>query len=289
MTLPNNHLRVICATFASASALIAGLGALPTASMAAGNEFVAHRAIYELSLGQSRGKSTVSARGRILYDFTGSVCEGYTLEFRQVSQLDNGEGKVTLSDLRSHTFEDGTAKTYNFKSENYLNQKLVDTVDGKAERRSGAGAGAIAVKLTKPKDKTLDLEATIVFPTEHVRRIVDAARAGKTILEFPVFDGSETGEKVYNTLTVVGREIGPERAVRDAAAGQKALAGMKRWPVTVSYFDRAGKSGEQVPVYAISFELYENGISRALVLDYNDFSIGGELTTLDIKDSKPCP
>src|SRR5262245_10607241 len=283
MTLPNHRLPLVSTTIAAAGVL--AFNALPGPASAAGDEFVAHRALYELSLATTRGKSTVAARGRILYDFTGSVCEGYTLEFRQVSQLDNGEGKITLSDLRSHTFEDGAAKIYTFKSENYLNQRLVDNVDGKAER----GVSAITVKLTKPKDKNLDLEASIVFPTEHVRRVIEAAHAGKTILEFPVFDGSETGEKVYNTLTVIGREIGPERPGSDPPAAKKALEGMKRWPVTVSYFDRAGKAGEQVPVYSISFELYENGISRALMLDYNDFSIGGVLTTLDIKDSKPCP
>ena len=92
------------------------------------------------------------------------------------------------------------------------------------------------------------------------------------MLEVPVYDGSETGEKVYNTLTVIGRAIAPdERVPTDAAAGKPALAGMKRWPVTVSYFDRAKTGGEQTPVYSIKFELYENGISRALVLDYNDF------------------
>ena len=32
-----------------------------------------------------------------------------------------------------------------------------------------------------------------------------------------------------------------ERVPTDAAAGQQALAGLKRWPVTVSYFDRAAK------------------------------------------------
>jgi hypothetical protein len=147
------------------------------------------------------------------------------------------------------------------------------------------------VTLSKPKDKKLDLEASIIFPTEHVRRILEAARNNKSILEFPVYDGSESGEKVYNTLTVIGREIGPnERVPDDAARDQKELAGMKRWPVTVSYFERSDKgNGEQVPVYAISFELYENGISRALMLDYNNFSISGELKTLEIKDTKACP
>ena len=69
--------------------------------------------------------------------------------------------------------------------------------------------------------------------------------------------------------------INPDATVKEL------LAGLKRWPVTVSYFDKASKSGEQAPVYAIKFELYENGVSRALVLDYNDFAINGIATSVD--------
>ena len=72
-------------------------------------ELAGHRAIYELTLAHSHS-CTVSARGRILYDFSGNSCEGYALLFRQVSELDNGEGKTTLSDLRSTSWEEGTAK-----------------------------------------------------------------------------------------------------------------------------------------------------------------------------------
>jgi len=68
---------------------------------------------------------------------------------------------------------------------------------------------------------------------------------------------------------------------------------LTRWPVTVSYYDRDAKanSGEQTPVYAMSFELFENGVSRALVLDYNDFVIAGKVGKFDVKeakDVKPC-
>jgi hypothetical protein len=285
-----NHMNILCSRLAVIGASLAFMTLLgstvPSPALTAKNELASHRAVYDLKLATSRGKSAISARGRILYDFTGSVCQGYKLEFRQVSELNNGEGKVTLSDLRSNTWEDGASKSYTFSSENYLNQRLIDAVNGGAERQSGD----IEVKLTKPKDLKFDLDAAIVFPTEHVRRIIEAARAGKTILEFPVYDGSESGQKVYNTLTVIGHVIPPDQKVpTDAAAGQAALAGMNRWPVTVSYFDRNAKPGEQMPVYAISFELYENGISRALLLDYNDFAISGELSTLEIKDTKPCP
>ena len=96
---------------------------------------------------------------------------------------------------------------------------------------------------------------------------------------------------MYNTLTVIGRKLGPDdRKHDDAAAKAPKLAGVSRWPVTISYFEKskAQKSTEQTPVYAIGFELYENGISRALSLDYNDFVVTGKLTSLEIKDIKPC-
>jgi hypothetical protein len=288
MMIVGNRIGAAAALVCAISIVFGGVLMSRARALAPTGELASHRAIYELTLApSSRGNSsTVSARGRILYDFGGSACAGYQLEFRQVSELDNGEGKVTLSDLRSNTWEDGDAKNFHFKSENYMNDRLVDAVDGQAIRQTSD----IAVTLSKPKDARISLDRAIVFPTEHVRRIIDAARAGKTILEFPVYDGSEKGEKIYNTLTVIGRVIPPnEKIPTDAAAGQQALAGLNRWPVTVSYFDRSGGSGEQTPVYAITFELYENGISRALLLDYNDFAISGELKSLEIRDVKPCP
>jgi hypothetical protein len=127
-----------------------------------------------------------------------------------------------------------------------------------------------------------------------MRRIIAAAREGKSVLEFPVYDGSESGEKLYNTLTVIGHAIEPGDRMPDDAGGKvPALAKLERWPVTISYFDKTDKKseqgGEETPVYSITFELYENGISRALILDYTDFTISGEMTSLEMKDAKPCP
>ena len=55
---------------------------------------VPHRAVYDLSLQKTRGNSQVATvRGRIFYDFGGNACEGYSLEFRQVSEVGSGEDK----------------------------------------------------------------------------------------------------------------------------------------------------------------------------------------------------
>lgn len=250
-----------------------------------------HRAVYDLKLSKSHGSRGIEAvRGRILYDFSGNACEGYELQFRQVSELDSGEGQAALSDLRSTTWEDADAKKFRFNSENLFNERRTDVVDGHAERN----AKTVAVSLSKPTDKNFTVPGGAVFPTEHMRRIISAAREGKSVLEFPVYDGSETGEKLYNTLTVIGRPIAPgEKPANDAAAKIPELAKLTRWPVTISYFDKkdekAEQGGEQMPVYSIGFELYENGISRALVLDYTDFTISGEMTSLELKKPKPCP
>jgi hypothetical protein len=250
-----------------------------------------HRAVYDLKLSKSQGSRGIEGvRGRILYDFSGNACEGYELQFRQVSELDSGEGKAALSDLRSTTWEDGEATKFRFSSENLFNERRTDIVNGQAERNPKT----VAVSLTKPKEIKFSVPGGAVFPTEHMRRIISAAREGKSVLELPVYDGSETGQKLYNTLTVIGRPIPPgEKTPSDAAAKIPELANLTRWPVTISYFDKADEkteqTGEQTPAYSIGFELYENGISRSLVLDYTDFTISGEMTSLELKKPKPCP
>lgn len=259
------------------------------AKATAGVPFLPHEALYDLNLVKSRGSNPVnSARGRILYNFSGSSCEGYTSEFRQVSELEVGEGKVMLSDLRSTSWEDGAGKSYRFKIDARTNDSESSPVDGIAERTGDH----ITVKLKQPVAKTFSIDGSTVFPTEQIQRIIAAAKEGKSLLELTVYDGSDNGEKVYNTLSVIGQPITADKANAspDPATSNDQMKSLTRWPVTVSYYDHDAKAkeGEQTPVYSMSFELFENGVSRALVLDYNDFVISGALGKFDVKDAKPC-
>jgi hypothetical protein len=278
------------ASLALAFAVFAMPGASDAASPAAAVPFMAHQALYDLKLQKSRGNASVnSATGRILYSFSGSACEGYSSDFRQVSELNSGEDKSTLSDLRSTSWEAGDGKSYRFKIDTRMNDGNPANIDGIAER----DGDHVTVKLKQPVQKTFTLDGKTVFPTEQIHRIIAAAKDGKWVLELAVYDGSDTGEKVYNTLTVIGQPIPGDRAAAepDPSTASDALKKLTRWPVTVSYYDAAAKpadGGEQTPVYAMSFELFENGVSRALVLDYNDFVIGGAMSKFNVKDSKPC-
>ena len=243
----------------------------------------AHRAFYELVLDPSKsGMKVDGARGRIVYEVTGSACTGWAITLRQVTALDSGEGKRTVSDLRSITWEDGDAKSYRFKTQNYLDQAIREEVDGTLDR---AGIDGLAVRLTKPKSERLTLQGKILLPTEHIRKLLEAAAAGERVLETKVFDGSPDGKRIYDTLTVLGPAIAGDKDLEEASK-RPELVSLKRYPMTISYFEPG--TGERTPTYVLGFELYENGVSRALRLDYGSFAMRGELKTIEFLKSTPC-
>lgn len=267
--------------FCMTSALAANApGPLPRTASA--NSFAnsvplaAHRAIYDLTLLKAVGtKSPTDARGRIAFDFTGSACDGYVQNFRQLTELQPAEGPTRTSDLRSMTFEDGEGRSFTFKMQTKLDNQQTDEVDGHAQRPA---QGPILVDLVKPRQAKLDFSHEVLFPTEHIRYILAAAKAGKRILEVKVYDGSDSGEKIFSTTTIIGQPI--DTPAIEKAAHIPALENMRRWPVTISYFDEGQK--DEAPNYTLSFDLYENGISRALRLDYGDFVLAGEMTSLEL-------
>jgi hypothetical protein len=272
-----------------ARSVLAGLclGAAFAAPAAAATLVMApHRASYDLSLSKTGGaKGVESARGRIVFEFTGSACEGYALTFRQVTELTGGDIGSRLSDMRTTTFEEGDGKTFRFNTESRMGQAPTELTDGTAEKNDSG----VSVRLRKPQPGRAALKGDIAFPTAQMRMLIEAAQAGASTSSVKLFDGSEGGKKVYDTFSVIGKPVPHERdgeleqPLRDA--GWDKLA---RWPVSVSYFEE-GTQDTQRPVYTLSFELLENGVSRKLRLDYGDFSLAGELKRLDVMKAADCP
>jgi hypothetical protein len=239
----------------------------------------AHRAAYELSLSGAddhsppSGQTPVSASGLIAYEFRGSACEGYASNFRQVTQLQRNEGEPISSDVSSITYEDGAGKALRFEIEGKTSASEDPPISGSAAR---ADSGATTVDLAKPMQAKVDLGKDVLFPTQHIERIIETAKAEGGPLQARVYDGSDTGKKVFSTLTVIGRAV--TGASADAAVSDK-LAAIRRWPVTISYFDEA--AGDQPPEYTLSFDLYENGVSGSLKLDYGGFALLAKLAKIE--------
>lgn len=258
------------------------LSALAPSAMAQAPTLAPHRAVYELKLDDRRASGSLEqARGRILFETTGNRCEGFTTNFRQVVELTMNGNRVVM-DARTAHFEEGDGSGFRFTSRATQNGAPYIETDGSATR----AADAVAVRLRKPREGTQSLDRTVIFPTEHLLRMVEAAREGRTILEAKVYDGAETGDRVYDATAIIGRRIEGQPQDAEAAARDPRLASLPRWPVTISYFEQ-GKDGG-TPAYSIAFELYENGVSRRMVINYAEFSLRGELIQLDWQATTPC-
>ncbi|PTM43279.1 cell envelope integrity EipB family protein [Bosea sp. 124] len=242
---------------------------------------VPHRAVYDLVLDDGKAaKNVESARGRIAFDFTGDACEGYALSFRQVTQLDSGERGPRTIDARTTSFEAGDGASYRFKTESSASGTPTETVDGMASK---AGDG-YEVKLSAPKAETHREAIGALFPNAQMKAVIQAARAGQSTLNVRLYDGANGGKDVYETLSVIGRRI--EAKPVETPLLRPEFEKLARWPVTMSYF-KVG-SGETTPSYTISFELYENGVTGAVRLDYGSFALRGTLTRLDLLPQAEC-
>ncbi|QCK87395.1 DUF1849 family protein [Phreatobacter aquaticus] len=241
-----------------------------------------HRAVYELKLDSGRPVRGIDdARGRILFETLGNLCEGYTTNFRQVVELSVAGNQVVM-DVRTANFEEADGNGFRFSSRSTENGRPREETDGSAQRRDGI----VRVAVTKPQALNQDIDGGTIFPTEHLRRLVTAARAGSTILEVKVYDGAETGAKLYNSTAVIGRRIEPGAGDVEAAARNPGLLSQARWPVTISYFEADKESA--TPAYSISFELYENGVSRQLAIHYGEFSLRGTLASIEMLTDTSC-
>jgi hypothetical protein len=277
----------VLASFMGALALVLALQ--PGASAAPdGVGLAPHRAIYQLSLATTRGGSGVSSvAGRMAYDLTGSPCEGYTQTMRFVTRMTNQSGNTVVTDLRSTTWEDARGKRFRFDSSQYRDEKATESTVGDAARIGTSEE--IKVELTKPTKKNISIPARAYFPVQHTIALLNAAKATKSSFRADLYDGSEKGEKVYDTVTAIGRVQAPgsNRHLMPVKNAER-LDSLKVWPVSIAYFEPGSGRQDALPVYELSFLMFENGVSRKLYIDYGEFALEGDISEITFYPPSKC-
>jgi hypothetical protein len=263
--------------------LLAPMGAdAAQAPTALRNSIAPHRAVYEISLARSEtGSGVSSAKGRMVFDVTGSACDGYKMRQRMVVNIGDEEGNVGLLDFRVSTFESGDGNLYSFDSRTEMNDEVVEAVEGEA-RRSNA---AIEVSLKQPTEKKVTLDGGVLFPSQHMQAIIDAALADQNFISTDIYEGAGTGEVSDEAATAIGHAL-------TLSTDSPLRGGVRHWPVSVGYFEPTKKVedglGEELPSYQMSFMLYENGVTSDLIMDYGDYALSGSLQKLEPLTSRDC-
>jgi hypothetical protein len=201
--------------------------------------------------------------------------------------MTNQSGSISVTDLRSSSWEEGNAKRFRFDSTQFRDEKATESTAGDAARTSAPDE--VKVELTKPAKKNISLAPGVYFPTQHSIAVIEAARSGKSLFRADLYDGSEKGEKVYDTVSFIGRRHGPgtNRKLPAVKAAER-LDGLSAWTVSIGYFEPRSDRQDALPVYELSFLFFENGVSRKLYIDYGEFAIRGTLKDIAFFEPSKC-
>jgi hypothetical protein len=242
----------------------------------------AHRAVYDLELKAAKDRSGVKdLTGRMAIEITGSSCEGWSVNFRLVNDLQLPRGKRRLIDSRSTAWEAGDGSRLS-----YVENEFIDNRPTRQTRLS-ASLKSHKVTLKKPKKAQFRLPDGAVFPVAHQLRLIEKARQGELRDKSIVYDGSDQ-RNIYEAITFIGKKRNDVKVPKNLKGGGGVLIkGETAWPVTVSYYSIKDTATRDTPAQQVSFMMYENGIAGDLVIDYGEWSMRGKLQYLEkLKQSK---
>ena len=134
-----------------ASFLFPAFAAAATAAELVG--LAPHRAVYEITLVRSSaGSGVADMSGRMVYELTGSACEGYTQNMRFVTQMVNQGGTAMITDLRSFSWEEGNGSAFASTPASTATRRRPKRPPATPARANGDD---VKVELTKPAKKDL--------------------------------------------------------------------------------------------------------------------------------------
>ncbi len=245
-----------------------------------------HRAIYDLTLMRTaEGSGVQSANGRLAFEIEGSSCEGFTVSFRMATKYHPREGKPTLIDTMTTSYEGPGALDFRHQVKESIDRQVKEEVRVRVTR-SATGAEGEGTMSSKPGE-TFTLAPDTLLPMQHQLRLMALGEAGGGRDSAVIFDGSD-GPTSYRVISFVGKARAPGAIARDAGNPAAApLAQTGSWPMTISYYKL--DSDSETPEYQVSFDMYENGVANGLVLDYGDFALSGTLRDLKLHPQTACP
>ncbi|WP_158598454.1 cell envelope integrity EipB family protein [Notoacmeibacter ruber] len=260
------------------------VAAIIVPTMAGAAELASHRAVYDMELIEASEKSGLTGvRGRMVYEFRGSECEGYAVRFRSVAAFGSEVGEQVI-DQRATTFENPSEERFSFTTQTFNDNELDKEVKGEATRQ----ADGVSVSLSQPSSQAVDLPEAF-FPVSHMQDLLRRAQAGERIYKSTVFDGTENGDQVLLTNIVIGDKVDQAAKSDGDSADLGPLADGAFWPISMSYYNISRPaSGEDEPIFRLSFDLYVNGVSRDYEMDYGEFTVGQKLVELDALETPPC-
>lgn len=260
--------------------VVLGLAALgPGLSAAEAANPSPHKAVYRLSLEKTRDQSPITNVSGVLEFSWEDVCRGWTTSQRTRMQMATRDGLVSDFVWSLNTLESKDGRDYRFFIRRSGQDGELEEVRGEAHLNENGGGTA---HYSLPEEREMELPKGTIFPSRHAFELIEATDAGAGTLWTVVFDGSGDNGLSGISATIAKSFAGDAPRAFDSPH----LAEAESFRVEMAYFSMNGPAS--LPEYEQGMRLYANGVADELLLDYGDFTLRGELESLDILTQPEC-
>jgi hypothetical protein len=235
------------------------------AGVPAQGALLAHKALYTLKLGSTKGSDVIAARGTMGYEVT-DACDGWAVRQRLRMTITNAEGQniEMASDYATWESKDGLKFRYHMRQT--TDTAVTSQTDGEASLRKAGGPGEAHYSM--PHDAVSVLPPGTVFPMAHTAAIIAAARDKKHFVTLPLFDGTDENGVEDSFIVVLDWK-------QPIQTKWQVLSPLPSTKVQIAFFDH--QPSAMTPTYQVGMRYWDNGVADDMKMDFGDFVMSGKM------------
>ncbi len=237
-------------------------------------KLASYQSLYEISLDQDRkiknplGQTSIKkANGELLIDWFDN-CTSWVSNQRMFVNFINSNGVGTVSDINYSLNEAYNSKNMSFALQVKQNNEVVEQFRGSGER-----ANNTSITLFDPKEENLEFSNEIIFPHEHLKKIIKHLGNDSGIVTYKVYEGS-IPKNFLNISSFINKESEKEKF--------KFPSGIENrfWSVRMAYYE--GESN--TPQMELTAKINKQGIVSSFQYDYPEYSLHMKLKKIELSN-----
>ena len=225
------------------------------------SSLISHKGYYNLNLERKKTNSLLEGGdGKSTYLFK-KTCEGWSLKENLMISYNLTNKKNSKSYSIFESFEDFSSKSFSFNHIDKSDLSGEINYSGFVKKNKKQLNG----KLIDIQMKEINFQGTILFPTEHIIKLIESAKKNKLFFNSDVFFGSSKNNLVKKIAAFIGKKKRSSSKIKSNVLSKSV------WPIKLAFYNY--KQKKSIPETEIVFDIDEFGIIHNYEIDYGDYKM----------------
>ena len=239
-------------------------------------QLLSHNAIYALNIERiNKNSSLEGGQGRSVFKIK-QVCNGWDVneDYILIYELANNKNAKSFSSHKTFENTNGTQHSFEHNEKSDFNGE--NNYEGFIQKINNKIIGSLISK----RSKDLSFDQDVLFPVDHLKKLIDIAKNKGSVFTSKVFFGSENKK----FIKIVSAFINKKR--NSNIKNNIYLSTKMVWPIKLAFYSNDTKQSK--PDYEITVELDDAGIVHSYEVNYGDFVVKANLQKFKIIEKSDC-